>query len=375
MAGNTVGRVLRLTTFGESHGPGLGGVLDGCPAGLPLDEADLQAELDLRRPGQGPASTKRKEPDRVRLLSGVFEGLTTGTPIAFYIANEDQRSRDYGNLSTLFRPGHADWGYHQKFGGFRDYRGGGRSSGRETAARVAGGAIARKLLTVECGTVIRAACVELGGIAVPEADIEMKDAVARPYIAASEAAPPLWDAAVAEARAAGDTLGGIVRIVAEQVPAGLGEPVFDRLDATLAHALMSVGAVKGVEVGDGFAAARRRGSANNDPLFPAEGRANSPGACGHRPRARFGSNHAGGILGGISSGQDIVLQVAVKPIASIAQEQATVDLEGRATTVTVGGRHDLAAIPRIVPVLSAMTALALADALLIQRRMAAGEYL
>ncbi|MBD5416464.1 MAG: chorismate synthase [Desulfovibrio sp.] len=371
MAGNTFGRVLRLTTFGESHGPGLGGVLDGCPAGLPLSEADLQAELDLRRPGQGPASTKRKEPDTVHLLSGVFEGQTTGTPIAFYIANEDQRSRDYGKLAELFRPGHADWSYHQKFGGIRDYRGGGRSSARETAARVAGGAIARKLLSVACGTVIRAACVELGGIAVPEAEIDMKDAVARPYFAASEAAPALWDAAVAEARAAGDTLGGIVRIVAEQVPAGLGEPVFDRLDATLAHALMSVGAVKGVEVGDGFAAARSRGSANNDALFPAEG----ADGCGHAPRARFGSNHAGGILGGISSGQDIILQAAVKPIASIAQEQATVDRQGRPTSVTVGGRHDLAAIPRIVPVLAAMTALALADAYLLQRRMAAGERL
>lgn len=367
MAGNTFGRVLRLTTFGESHGPGLGGVLDGCPAGLPLGEADLQAELDLRRPGNGPASTRRREPDTVRLLSGVFEGRTTGTPIAFYIANEDQRSRDYGNLAALFRPGHADWSYHQKYRGIRDYRGGGRSSGRETAARVAGGAIARKLLARACGTIIRAACVELGGIAVPEAEIDMAGAAGRPYFAASDAAPALWDAAVAEARAQGDTLGGIVRIVAERVPAGLGEPVFDRLDATLAHALMSVGAVKGVEVGDGFAAARRRGSANNDELHPAGG-----AGCGAHPSARFGSNHAGGILGGISSGQDIVLRAAVKPIASIAREQATVDTDGNAAAVIVGGRHDLSAIPRIVPVLSAMTALALADALLLQRRMADG---
>lgn len=367
MAGNTFGRVLRLTTFGESHGPGLGGVLDGCPAGIPLDEADLQAELDLRRPGNGPASTRRREPDTARLLSGVFEGRTTGTPIAFYIANEDQRSRDYGNLAALFRPGHADWSYHQKYHGIRDYRGGGRSSGRETAARVAGGAIARKLLARACGTIIRAACVELGGIAVPEAEVDMAGAAGRPYFAASDAAPALWDAAVAEARAQGDTLGGIVRIVAERVPAGLGEPVFDRLDATLAHALMSVGAVKGVEVGDGFAAARRRGSANNDELHPAGG-----AGCGAHPSARFGSNHAGGILGGISSGQDIVLQAAIKPIASIAREQATVDTDGNAAAVIVGGRHDLSAIPRIVPVLSAMTALALADALLLQRRMADG---
>lgn len=364
MAGNTFGRLLRLTTFGESHGPGLGGVLDGCPAGIPLDESDLQAELDLRRPGNGPASTRRREPDTVRLLSGVFEGRTTGTPIAFYIANEDQRSRDYGDLAALFRPGHADWGYHQKYGGIRDYRGGGRSSGRETAARVAGGAIAKKLLVRACGTIIRAACVELGGIAVPEAEVDMAGALGRSYFAASDAAPALWDAAVAEARAEGDTLGGIVRVVAEQVPAGLGEPVFDRLDATLAHALMSVGAVKGVEVGDGFAAARRRGSANNDALHPADGK-----GCGAHPAARFGSNHAGGILGGISSGQDIVLRAAVKPIASIAREQATVDTDGNAASVIVGGRHDLSAIPRIVPVLSAMTALALADALLLQRRM------
>lgn len=371
MAGNTFGRILKLTTFGESHGPGLGGVLDGCPAGLAISEADLQAELDLRRPGQGGAiATRRKESDTVHLLSGVFQGLTTGTPIAFYIANEDQRSRDYGNLARLFRPGHADWSYHQKYCGIRDYRGGGRSSGRETAARVAGGAIARKLLALGCGTIIRAACVELGGIAVPEADIDLKDAAARPYFAASESVPELWDQAVAEARADGDTLGGIIRIVAENVPPGLGEPVFDKLEATLAHALMSVGAVKGVEVGDGFASARRRGSANNDPLMP-QGRM----ACGHKPKASFASNHAGGILGGISSGQDIVLQVAVKPIASIAREQATVDTEGRAASVLVGGRHDLSAIPRIVPVLSAMTALALADAFLLQRRMACGEQL
>lgn len=372
MAGDTFGRVLRLTTFGESHGPGLGGVLQGCPAGLRIDEGEIQAELDLRRPGSGPSATKRNEPDRLRLLSGVFEGRSTGTPIAFFIANEDQRSRDYGNLASLFRPGHADWSYHQKYGGVRDYRGGGRASGRETAARVAAGAIARRILADAAGTVIRAACVELGGIAVPEADVDMAGAAGRPYFAASDAAPPLWDAAVAEARAAGDTLGGIVRVVAQHVPAGLGEPVFDKLDATLAHALMSVGAVKGVEVGDGFAAARRRGSENNDALLPAASAGNGAQLCGCHPRALFATNHAGGILGGISSGQDIVLQAAIKPIASIAREQATVDVAGAATSVTVGGRHDLSAIPRIVPVLAAMTALALADALLLQRRMRDG---
>lgn len=363
MAGNTFGRILRLTTFGESHGPGLGGVLDGCPAGLELCEADIQAELDLRKPGQGPTATKRKESDTLRLLSGVFEGRTTGTPIAFYIANEDQRSRDYGNLAEVFRPGHADWGYFAKYNGIRDHRGGGRSSGRETAARVAGGAIAKKMLA-RAGVIVQAACVELGGIAVPAGDVDVERAQGRPYFAASDAAPPLWDAAVAEARKAGDTLGGIVQIVARHVPAGLGEPVFDKLEAVLAHAVMSVGAVKGVEVGEGFAAARLRGSQNNDPLLP--------GADGALSSVRFASNHAGGILGGISSGQDIVLRAAVKPIASIAQEQRSVDTQGRAAAVLIEGRHDLSAIPRIVPVLSAMTALALADALLLQGRMEYG---
>lgn len=363
MAGNTFGRILRLTTFGESHGPGLGGVLDGCPAGLELCEADIQAELDLRKPGQGPTATKRKESDTLRLLSGVFEGRTTGTPIAFYIANEDQRSRDYGNLAEVFRPGHADWGYFAKYNGIRDHRGGGRSSGRETAARVAGGAIAKKMLA-RAGVIVQAACVELGGIAVPAGDVDVERAQGRPYFAASDAAPPLWDAAVAEARKAGDTLGGIVQIVARHVPAGLGEPVFDKLEAVLAHAVMSVGAVKGVEVGEGFAAARLRGSQNNDPLLP--------GADGALSSVRFASNHAGGILGGISSGQDIVLRAAVKPIASIAQEQQTVDRQGRAAVALIKGRHDLSAIPRIVPVLSAMTALALADALLLQGRMEYG---
>lgn len=363
MAGNTFGRTLRLTTFGESHGPGLGGVLDGCPAGLELCEADIQAELDLRKPGQGPTATKRKESDTVRLLSGVFEGRTTGTPIGFYIANEDQRSRDYGNLADVFRPGHADWGYFQKYNGIRDHRGGGRSSGRETAARVAGGVIAQKILARK-GVGIQAACVELGGIAVPAGDVDMERALSRPYFAASDVAPALWDAAVAEARKAGDTLGGIVQIVARNVPAGLGEPVFDKLEAVLAHAVMSVGAVKGVEVGEGFAAARLRGSQNNDALLP--------GADGSISSACFASNHAGGILGGISSGQDIVLRAAVKPIASIAQEQQTVDKEGRTAEVLAGGRHDLSAIPRIVPVLSAMAALALADALLLQSRMEHG---
>lgn len=351
MSGNSFGRVLRLTTFGESHGAGIGGVLDGCPAGLALDTACIQAELDRRKPGSaGLAGTARKEADRVKLLSGVFEGRTTGTPIAFLIANEDQRSRDYGNLARCYRPGHADWSYDAKYG-FRDYRGGGRASARETAARVAGGAIAQALLAEE-GISVRAATVELGGIAVEQLD--MDGALERPYFAADAAVVERWDGLVAEVRAEGDTLGGIVQIVADGVPAGLGEPVFDKLDATLAAALMSVGAVKGVEVGSGFAAARSRGSWNNDPLLPG---------------GLFASNNAGGILGGISSGQQIVLRAAVKPIPSIALEQQSVDVEGKLVNLRVGGRHDICAIPRVVPVLRAMTALALADALLLQRRM------
>jgi chorismate synthase len=353
VSGNSFGRLLRLTSFGESHGPGVGGVLDGCPSGIELSRADIQADLDLRKPSLGSTSTKRKESDKVRLLSGVFRGLTTGMPIAFYVVNEDQRSRDYGELAEVFRPGHADWTYFQKFNGIRDYRGGGRASGRETIARVAAGTIAKKILQRH-KIVIFAGCMELGGIPISPDETDLAGAVTRPYFAASSTAPAMWDARVEEARAAGDTLGGIVAIMAGNVPAGLGEPVFDKLEAVLAHAVMSVGAVKGVEVGNGFASAQLTGAQNNDPLLPG---------------GKFASNRAGGILGGISSGQDIVLRVAVKPIASIARKQHTVDKQDRPREILIGGRHDLSAIPRIIPVLSAMTALALADALLLQKRM------
>ena len=354
MAGNTWGHVFRLTTFGESHGPALGGVVDGCPAGLALSEEYVQQRLDRRRPGgldgaDSLAGTARKEADRVQIVSGVFEGRSTGTPIAFVIYNEDQRSRDYGELARLFRPGHADATYMAKYG-CRDHRGGGRASARETAARVAGGAIAEALLASR-GMDVQAACVELGGL--PVAALDMDGACARPFWAADAGIVPQWESLIKETRQAGDTLGGIVQVVAKNVPAGLGEPVFDKLDARLAAALMSIGAVKGVEIGAGFVAARLRGSQNNDAMSP----------------AGFLSNHAGGILGGISSGQDIVLRAAVKPIPSIAREQQTVDEQGRAASLTVGGRHDICAIPRIVPVLMAMTALTLADALLLQQRM------
>lgn len=361
MSGNTFGRVLRLTTFGESHGPGLGGILDGCPAGLELCEAEIQAELDLRKPGQGATATKRSESDRVQLLSGVFEGRATGTPIGFYIANEDQRSRDYGNLAEIFRPGHADYSYFCKYKGIRDYRGGGRASGRETAARVAGGAIAKKILAKACSGLILAGCVEFAGVAVPEAEEDLRGALGRPFFAAAGSVVPQWESAVAAARKAGDTLGGIVKLVAKNIPAGLGEPVFERLDAMLAMALMSVGAVKGVEIGSGFGAARLTGSQNNDLLLPSQ-----PPTAG---LAQFASNNAGGILGGVSTGQDLILRAAIKPIASIAREQQTIGKSGNAVVVAIGGRHDLSAIPRVVPVLSAMTALTLADALLLQKRM------
>lgn len=367
MSGNTFGKIFRLTTFGESHGIAIGGILDGCPAGLPLNEEKIQKELDLRKPGDGLASTARKEADKIHILSGVFEGLTTGTPIGLYVANEDQRSRDYGNLADIFRPSHADWSYFQKYNGIRDYRGGGRASGRETAIRVAAGAIAKELLANVADVKIHAATVALGGIRVPDNEADLPGAVKRPFFAASDQIIPLWDEAVQNARRDGDTLGGIVRIAADNVPAGLGEPVFAKLDACLAYALMSVGAVKGVEIGSGFKAAAMKGSAHNDSLLP------KVGSTGKKLECDFESNNAGGIVGGISTGQPIILQAAVKPIASLPQEQLTIDRKGKPTKICIGGRHDLAAIPRIVPVLSAMTALVLADALLLQTRMVVFE--
>jgi len=353
MAGNTFGSIFKLTTFGESHGPALGGVVDGCPAGLALDESVIQTELDKRRPGQGGvAVTARKEPDAVRLLSGVFEGRTTGTPIGFVVENTDQRSHDYGEIKDIFRPGHGDMTYEAKYG-LRDYRGGGRSSGRETVSRVAGGAVAMVFLKT-LGISVHAATVELGGIAAQSIDLNAADS--RPFFAADDAAALRWQDLVRDVAGRGDTLGGIVEVRASGVPAGLGEPVFDKLDARLAAALMGVGAVKGVEIGAGFAASRMLGSENNDAM----------GADG------FASNNAGGILAGISSGQDIVLRAAIKPIPSIALEQQTVDRFGSTRLIRVGGRHDICAIPRIVPVLCAMTRLVLADMVLLQRRMGGG---
>ncbi|EPR43977.1 Chorismate synthase [Desulfovibrio sp. X2] len=350
MSGNTFGREFRLTTFGESHGRGLGGVIDGCPAGIALSEADIQAELDRRKPGQGgAAATARQEADRVEIWSGVFEGLTTGTPIGFTIANQDQRSRDYSKIKDVFRPGHADLTFDAKFG-LRDYRGGGRSSGRETASRVAGGAVAQCLLR-EMGVEVLAYPVELGGIAVKR--IDLRDFRERPFFSPDLQAADAWEKACVQARAEGETLGGVVEVVARGVPAGWGEPVFDKLDACLAHALMGIGAVKGVEIGSGFAAARSRGSVNNDSIT----------------RQGFSSNNAGGILGGISSGQEIVVRAAIKPIPSIARPQRTLNRQGEEVEITVGGRHDVCAIPRVVPVCKAMVLLVLADMWLRDRRL------
>jgi chorismate synthase len=329
---------------------------------LPLDEAALQRELDLRRPGRNePSSTTRKEPDTVRLLSGVFGGRTTGAPIAFHIANQDQRSGDYEPMAEIWRPGHADLAYDAKYG-LRDHRGGGRASARETAARVAGGAVAQVFLA-GLGIRILACARELGGLAAPDPmEADWGGVENRPYFAACDEIVPAWDEKIREARKQGDTLGGIVYLEARGVPAGLGEPVFHKLDAVLAQALMGVGAVKAVEVGEGFAAARMLGSRHNDELLPSpEGAA-----------PLFASNHAGGVLGGISTGQPIILRAAVKPVPSVSRRQASVDRAGNAVSLRIGGRHDICAIPRIVPVLKAMTALVLADMILLQRRMEPG---
>lgn len=350
MSGNTFGHTFRLTTFGESHGPGLGGVVDGCPSGIPLDESIIQLELDKRKPGQGGLSaTTRKEPDQVKILSGVFEGKTTGTPIGFYIENTNQRSYDYSKIKDVFRPGHADFTYNAKYG-FRDYRGGGRSSGRETVSRVAGGAIAQELLRTE-GISIYAYTVELGGI--PANPVDFEGAQDRPYFSPDPDIVDTWNDRVQEVMDEEDTLGGVVEMRAVGLPAGLGEPVFGKMDGRIAQALMCVGAVKGVEIGSGMSAARSLGSQNNDPIS----------------ENGFLSNNAGGILGGISSGQDVVARAYVKPIPSILQEQQTVTTEGDPTFIMVGGRHDISAIPRINPVLKSMMALTIADLLLMDRRL------
>ncbi|MDD4093024.1 MAG: chorismate synthase [Methanothrix sp.] len=358
MSANTFGTIFRITTWGESHGRAVGVVLDGCPAGLAIAAEDIQKELDRRRPGQSRASTARKEEDKVEILSGIFEGHTTGTPISLLVWNKDANSSAYDLLRNRPRPGHADYTYQMKYG-LRDHRGGGRASARETVGRVAAGAVAKKLLQ-ESGIRIVAYVTELGGI---KAEIETHDLVEL-FSRAESNAVRCPDAAAAErmmarlddVRAEGDSLGGIVEIVAEGVPAGLGEPVFDKLDADLAKALMSIGAVKSVEIGAGLEAAALTGSEMNDPLVLRNG------------KVGFESNNAGGILGGISTGQEIICRIAVKPTPSIARLQKTVDLSrNESAEIEIKGRHDPAIPPRIVPVAEAMVALVLADHLLRSR--------
>ena len=357
MAGNTFGTIFRVTTFGESHGAAVGAVIDGCPAGLPLCEEDIQTYLDRRKPGTSRFSTARKEGDLCRILSGVFEGKTTGTPIAVIVENTDQRSGDYSALRDVYRPGHADLGYDRKYG-FRDYRGGGRSSGRETAGRVIGGAVAAKLLK-EFGVEIRAWTDSIGPFrADPEhSDLSecRKNALYMPDPAAAEKA----EAWLADCIREGDSSGSAVACRITGVPAGTGEPVFDKLDAELAKAVLSIGAVKGIEFGDGFAAAEAKGSNNNDP-FRGEGADEAAESCGIAKT----SNHAGGILGGMADGSDIFFRAAVKPTPSIARPQQSVTRSGDNTVIEIHGRHDPVIGPRAVVVVECMAAVTVLDLML-----------
>jgi chorismate synthase len=352
MSGNSFGRLFRVTSFGESHGPAIGCVIDGVPPRLPLAEADIQVWLDRRRPGQSRFTTQRREPDRVQILSGIFEGLTTGGPIGLMILNEDARPKDYATIKDLFRPGHADYTYQTKYG-IRDYRGGGRSSARETAMRVAAGAIARKVLGDAVR--IRAALVQVGPHPIDRSRWDWDEVERNPFWSPDAQAAETWAAFLDEKRKEGSSAGGIVEVMASGIPAGLGAPVFDRLDADLAKALMSIPAVKGVEIGAGFAAAAMSGPEHNDGIRMRDG------------AVMFLSNNAGGILGGISSGQDVVARIAVKPTSSVLVPQQTVTAEGEDAEISTKGRHDPCVAIRGVPVAEAMVALVLADHLLRHR--------
>ncbi|HAJ28978.1 chorismate synthase [Pseudomonadales bacterium] len=348
MPGSSIGEMFRVTTFGESHGPALGCIIDGCPPGMPLCEADLQGDLDRRRPGTSKYATQRQESDQVKILSGVFEGVTTGTSIGLLIENEDQKSKDYSAIKDLFRPAHADYTYQQKYG-VRDYRGGGRSSARETAMRVAAGAIAKKYLMVNHSIKIRGYLAQMGTIHVRDFDWDFVDQ--NPFFCPDAACVDEMAALIDQLRRDGDSVGARINIVAEGVMPGLGEPVFSRLDADIAGAMMSINAVKGVEIGDGFEVIEQRGSEHRDEIFP-EG---------------FGSNHAGGVLGGISSGQDILVSIALKPTSSITQAAKTITTSGEATEVVTKGRHDPCVGVRATPIAEAMLAIVLMDHALRQR--------
>ncbi|WP_097092481.1 chorismate synthase [Novosphingobium sp. Chol11] len=351
MSFNTFGRVFRFSTWGESHGPAIGAVVDGCPPGLPLSEADIQPFLDKRKPGTSKFTTQRREPDEVRILSGVFEGRTTGTPISLMIENTDQRSKDYSDVAKAYRPGHADYAYDAKYG-FRDYRGGGRSSARETASRVAAGAVARLVLPE---VDIFAYVSEIGGDAIDYARFDAAEIGNNPFFCPDREAAQRWEQLVDDARKDGSSLGAVVECVASGVPAGWGAPLYAKLDSELAAAMMSINAVKGVEIGDGFAAARLRGEENADPMRPGE---DGPA---------FLANHAGGIAGGISTGQPVKLRVAFKPTSSILIPVETVTREGEASDIITKGRHDPCVGIRGVPVVEAMMALVLADQKLLHR--------
>ena len=351
MSFNSFGHLFRFTTWGESHGPAIGAVVDGCPPGVALSEADIQPWLDKRRPGQSKFTTQRREPDAVKIMSGVFEGRTTGTPISLIIENVDQRSKDYSEIAQSYRPGHADYTYDAKYG-FRDYRGGGRSSARETAMRVAAGAVAR-LVVPEVR--IKAYLVELGGDPIDRAALDFTAIDRNPFFCPDPAAAERWAERLDEVRKQGSSLGAVVECVADGVPAGWGAPLYSKLDAELASAMMSINAAKGVEIGDGFASARLRGEENADAMDPGEA------------GPAFRSNHAGGILGGISSGQPVVVRVAFKPTSSILTPVPTVDRSGAASEIVTKGRHDPCVAIRGVPVVEAMMALVLADQKLLHR--------
>jgi chorismate synthase len=342
MSGNTFGRLFAVTTFGESHGPALGAVVDGCPPGLELGEADLMADVERRRSGTSHHTSQRREPDQVRILSGVFEGRTTGAPIGLVVENLDQRSRDYDRIKDRFRPGHADYSYQQKYG-FRDYRGGGRSSARETVMRVAAGAIARKYLAARLGIRIYGYLAQIGPLVLEPVD--PPSAYQNPFFCPDPRRLAELEALMWQVREAGDSIGARVTVIATGVPPGLGEPVFDRLDADLAHAMMGINAVKGVEVGAGFGVVGQRGSEARDELTP----------------AGFTANHAGGVLGGISTGQDVVVSMALKPTSSIQVPGRTIDVDGRPVEVVTTGRHDPCVGLRATPIAEAMLALVLMD--------------
>lgn len=352
MSLNSFGHFLRLTSWGESHGPAIGGVLDGIPPGLALSDADIQPALDRRRPGQSRYTTQRQEADRVKILSGVFEGQTTGTPVAFMIENTDQRSRDYSEIKDRYRPGHADYTYDAKYG-LRDYRGGGRSSARETAVRVAAGAIARRILPA--GISVAAGLVQMGPHKADPERFDFTAAGDNPFFCPDPNAAAQWAEILDAARKDGNSLGGLIEVRAEGVPAGLGAPIYAKLDADLAAAMMSINAVKGVEIGDGMAVASLSGVENADEMIPGAG------------GPQFLSNHAGGILGGISSGQPIIVRLAVKPTSSILTPQRSVTRSGEAVEVVTKGRHDPCVAIRGVPVAEAMMCLVLADQWLLHR--------